>query len=319
MTTRLHHIIREMSQPICMESSVLTALTYIMLRKLRGEAFTGADLHAELGVPVAPKSPLAEVQMAAPAGSEPAKRDINIGVIPVVGVISQRPQSMGTSVMQLQNSLRGMLNARNIDGILFDHDSPGGGVTGVPELAEEIAAAAKVKPMIAFSSGMTASASYWLAAATGELMVSRSAEAGSIGVYMLHEDWSKNLEDTGVKITAVSAGKFKLEGAPWEPLSDAALAKYQARVDEVYGWFTKSVAEARGDTPANVRSGYGEGRVLGAKEAKAANLIDSIGTFDDALARLTAKANRGARRTAARASVLRAREELDASDRRVNH
>ena len=77
-----------------------------------------------------------------------------------------------------------------------------------------------------------------------------------------------------------------------EPLSDEERAVVQARVDDAYGQFVKDVARGRGVTPAAVRGGYGEGRALGAKDAKAAGLIDRIATMDETIARLTARPTR---------------------------
>jgi ClpP class serine protease len=65
-------------------------------------------------------------------------------------------------------------------------------------------------------------------------------------------------------VTLISAGTYKTEGNPFEPLSDEALAVKQALVDAAYGQFVKAVARGRGVTPAAVRGGYGEGRALSA-------------------------------------------------------
>ena len=53
------------------------------------------------------------------------------------------------------------------------------------------------------------------------------AELGSIGVYMVHDDWSGFNENFGVKPTYISAGKYKTDGNPDESLLDAAAARLQ--------------------------------------------------------------------------------------------
>ncbi len=132
-----------------------------------------------------------------------------------------------------------------------------------------------------------ASAAYWIGAAAKELVVTPSSEVGSIGVYLLHEDWTASLEAEGVKVTEIAAGKFKTEGAPWKELDDTGREFLQARVAEVYGWFVRDVARFRGDTPANVRGGYGEGRVLSAKPALEAKLVDRIATIEETIERVS--------------------------------
>jgi len=72
-------------------------------------------------------------------------------------------------------------------------------------------------------------------------------------------------------------------------LSDEERAVIQARVDAAYAQFTKDVARGRGVSASDVRSGYGEGRALTAKDALKAGLIDRIATMDETLARLTGR------------------------------
>jgi ClpP class serine protease len=50
--------------------------------------------------------------------------------------------------------------------------------------------------------------------------------------------------------------------------------------------FIESVAKGRGVTAVAVRGGYGEGRVLNAKDAKKEGMVDRIDTLDGVLARL---------------------------------
>ena len=91
-------------------------------------------------------------------------------------------------------------------------------------------------------------------------------------------------EKAGVKVTMISAGKFKTEGNEFEPLSDEARAAIQKRVDGYYSSFTGAVAKGRGVTPSAVRGGFGEGRVVGANEAVSLGMADRIGTLESTLA-----------------------------------
>jgi capsid assembly protease len=130
---------------------------------------------------------------------------------------------------------------------------------------------------------MAASAAYWLAAQASRLLVMGSGQVGSIGVYGVHEDVSKAAERIGVKTTLVSAGKYKTEGNPWEPLSDPARADMQAKVDAHYRQFTDDVAFGRGVSPSAVVKGYGEGRMLLARDAVKAGMVDALGGLDDVI------------------------------------
>jgi signal peptide peptidase SppA len=225
----------------------------------------------------------------------------SVALIPLVGIISHRMNMMadisgpgGASTQQITGLFRQALEDSNCQAIVFDCDSPGGSVEGVSELATEIYNGRKRKPITACVNAMAASAAYWIASAAKEVVITPSGQAGSIGVYMIHQDESKALEQDGIKVTAIKAGKYKIEGAPWEPLTDEARAAFQTKVDALYSMFLKAVAQNRGDSQANVREGYGEGRCLLAGDAVKQGLVDRIGTLDDVLGKYGVKTSGGA-------------------------
>lgn len=227
-----------------------------------------------------------------------------VAVIPIYGVISQRMDMMtemsgGTSTEAVGAAFTSAMRDPQVSAIVLDIDSPGGSVSGVPELAETIRKARGEKPIIAVANSLMASAAYWIGSAAEEVVASPSADVGSIGVYQIHVDASGFYQGQGLRHTMISAGKYKTEGNPYEPLDDDAREAMQGAVNEWYGLFTAAVAKHRDDTPAAVREGYGQGRVLTAKQAKAAGLVDRIATLDDVLAELASgKARRGAGRAA---------------------
>lgn len=230
-----------------------------------------------------------------------------IAVIPIVGVISNRIQMLdsissggGTSIQKLTSQFREALAAPQVKAIVFDVDSPGGSVDGVFELAQEIYEARGKKKILAVANTLAASAAYALAAAAGEMIIAPSGMAGSIGVYGSHEDHSKELEKQGVKVTLISAGKYKTEANPFEALSDDARAHIQSMVTDFYQMFVRGVAQYRNDTQANVRDGYGQGRTLTATKAVRANLADRVATLDDVLSSLGVAGLPGSGRRAGR-------------------
>lgn len=291
----IHRILQMFTGDVCLlEPRTLLLGGRLLHRKLLGEVFTAAKIHAELGV-------------ATPTQRREA-RESGIAVIPVVGVIEQRMHSLGTSIEELEMAFDAAIASKRVDGIVFDVDSPGGGVTALPEFAEKIFTARGIKPIASISNGMMASAALWLGSAAREVWAIRSGDTGSLGVFMLHIDETKALEDEGVVVTEFSAGKFKTEGAPWKLLTEEAAEFFQARVDEVFGWFTTAMAQFKDVSVADVRKGFGEGRMLGAKQAKAAKLVDRIGTFEEVVSRV---AQLGSKPKGRRAAILREELALD--------
>jgi signal peptide peptidase SppA len=222
-----------------------------------------------------------------------ANAGAGIAVLPLYGVVTQRGNMVddisgpgSTSTQKFTSALRQVLADDTVGQILIDIDSPGGSVYGVAELATEIVKARAQKPVVAVANSLAASAAYWIGCSAGEFYVTPGGEVGSIGVWQAHFDYSKALEEEGVKPTLISAGKFKVEGNPYVPLDPEAQAFMQSRVDDYYNAFIKAVAKGRGVSVADVRDGMGEGRVLGADAALAAKMVDGVATFDDVLAKM---------------------------------
>jgi signal peptide peptidase SppA len=227
---------------------------------------------------------------AARSGGEKRAAGGSVAVIPIHDAISNRPHSFGTSTQEIGAAFDVAVASNDVASILLDIDSPGGTVEGVPELAERVFAARDVKPVVAIANGMMASAAYWIGAAAGEVVVTPSSVVGSIGVYTIHVDITKWLEQEGEKVTTMSFGKYKTELAPWIEITEEAQAFLQQQVDEIGVWFVRDVARFRGDTAANVQGGYGEGRVLSAGAALQAGLVNRIATFEETLDRMLAEA-----------------------------
>jgi len=232
-----------------------------------------------------------------------------VAVISVYGIITQHAAAAddfwslaGTSTEEIGALFEAAIADRDVGTVVLDVDSPGGTVYGIPELAARIFAARGVKKIVACSNALCASAAYWLASQAEEIVASPSAEVGSIGVYSAHIDLSGAQEQAGIKVSIFSAGRYKAEGALGQPLSDGARVAEQSRVDEMYSMFIADVARGRGVDPMRVRSGYGEGRVVGAKQARTLGMVDRVATLPETVGRYRVRA--GAR-SGASADVLR--------------
>lgn len=235
---------------------------------------------------------------AATAGQAPGSV---VAVLPVHGVLTQRADmfsemSGGTSIERLTANFRAALADPAVRAIVFDHDSPGGGVYGVQELADEMRAARGRKPTEAVSNSLMASAAYWLGSQADRVSVTPSGQVGSIGVYAAHADLSQFYEQLGEKWTLLHYGENKVLGNPFEPLSDEARQAMQESVDEYGRSFDQAVAKGRGVSAAKVRSDFGQGLVFGAREAVERGLADRVASLEDVVRGLAGK-----RTTAAKA------------------
>ncbi len=259
--------------------SALATIIEIVERRAAGDQLSDDEIRARIGAGPATRN---------------TYRSGAVAVIPVYGMIVPRANlftsiSGGTSVQGLQAALRDALADEQIGSIVLDVHSPGGSTDLIPELAAELRNARGRKPIVAVANTLAASAAYWLAAQADEVVVTPSGEVGSIGVFAAHDDISEMQKKLGVKTTLISAGKYKTETSPFQPLSDEARKAVQERIDEFYGMFLQDVADGRGVSVDTVQNDFGEGRMVGARQALEAGMVDRIDTLEATIIR-TARA-----------------------------
>ena len=148
-----------------------------------------------------------------------------IGTVSIEGPILRKPDIFARVLMgatdsaEIHSALREAGQRDDIKAVLLDIDSPGGTVAGTPELAAAVASINERKPVYAFSSGLMASAAYWVASQARAIYATPSAQVGSIGVVQAVIDDTAALDAEGIKVEVFSVGKYKAMGAPGTPLT----------------------------------------------------------------------------------------------------
>ena len=219
------------------------------------------------------------------------RRTGSVAVLPLFGTIFPRANMMtdmsgATSAERFGKEFAALVRDPDVGAIVLDVDSPGGQVDGIEELSKQIFDARGQKPVVAVADHLMASAAYWIGTAADEVVISPSGEVGSIGVFAVHEDVSKALDQEGIKVSLISQGKFKIEGNPFEPLSEEARGAIHTRVRDYYDAFVDAIARNRAVKSDDVRNGFGEGRVVGARQAVALGMADRIGTLEETVDQL---------------------------------
>ena len=180
----------------------------------------------------------------------------------------------------IKQQLQQAVSSKKIKSIILNIDSPGGVVDGTYELADYIASIEK--PVIAYASGCVCSSAYLLASAANEIYITPSTDAGSIGVLLIHKDFSEYEKQEGIKTTVLTAGKYKGLGNPYEPLNTTAKETFQERLDYIYSMFVDTVAKYRNKDVKEVLN-MADGKVFIGKQAVDAGLVDGIATMNDVL------------------------------------
>ena len=215
-----------------------------------------------------------------------------VSIIPVHGVIEHRYDWIhelfgGSSVESIRRMLHTEIADPAVRAVVLDVDSPGGVAYGVPELAAEIRSMrGGGKPIVPVANSLAASAAYWLLSQGDEAVVIPSGSVGSIGVYSVHQEISRLLDEMGVTTTVISAGEHKVDVSEYQPLNEDGRAMLQKRVDTFYAMFLADVARGRRTTTAKVEADFGGGEVVMAREALNAGMVDRVETLEATVARL---------------------------------
>lgn len=133
----------------------------------------------------------------------------SVGVLPLCGVICNRSRDLDassdmTSSESFARDFRALLDDPKVGSILIDVDSPGGTVSGTPEVADLVFQSRGRKPIVASANALAASAAYWIGSAADEFVVTPSGEVGSIGVVLTHEDWRSTSSVAGAPVSSLA-------------------------------------------------------------------------------------------------------------------
>jgi signal peptide peptidase SppA len=229
-----------------------------------------------------------------PMNNEPKPYSVQNGVavIPIEGVLSKRLSLLqqicgGQSYQTIQNDLAVALADPEVTAIVLSIDSPGGAVDGIQGAADAIYAARQQKPIAAYVDGKATSAAYWLGSSASQMFIgSDMDQVGSIGVIMQHIDTSNAEHQRGVKITDLTAGRYKATGSSHAPLSAQDRNDLQDKLDQIYGTFLDTVARNRGVDADTVHNQMADGRVFIGQKAIDAGLVDGKTTFPQLVQRM---------------------------------
>lgn len=225
---------------------------------------------------------------------KPYRVEKGVAVIPVLGSLVNRGAWLGaysgmTSYEGIGFQLDSAAQDPDVTSVLLDLDSPGGEAVGAFEAADKVRALAKSKEVVAIVNGMAASAAYAIASAASSIVTTPSGVSGSIGVVLMHADYSHAMHEKGIKPTLIHAGAHKVDGNPYQPLSESVKADLKAEVDHFYSLFVSSVATGRKGRMTDKSIRGTEARTYIGAEAVKVGLADRVGTFEGALADLSVK------------------------------
>jgi len=212
-----------------------------------------------------------------------------VGIVSITGSLVNRGAWIGansglTSYEGIQHQLKKALEDDAVHAVILDLHSPGGEAVGAFETAEAVRKLAATKRTVAVVNGMAASAAYAIASGAAEIVTTETGVSGSIGVVLLHADFSRQLDREGITPTLIFAGEHKVDGNPFEPLPKNVRTDLEAEVEAFYDLFIRTVALGRGDRLTAEMARATQARTFIGQQAVGAGLADRVGTFESVLA-----------------------------------
>lgn len=223
--------------------------------------------------------------------AKPYRVSNGVAIITITGSLVNRGAWIGansglTSYEGIGHQLKTAMSDDAVHSIILDLHSPGGEAVGAFETAALVRSLAQKKRTVALVNGMAASAAYAIASGASEIITTETGISGSIGVVMLHADFSRKLDRDGVTPTLIHAGAHKVDGNPFEPLPADVRDDLQAEVNAFYDAFLATVSVGRDGRLSAEAARATEARTFIGPAAVEARIADRVGSFESVLAEL---------------------------------
>lgn len=202
-------------------------------------------------------------------------RGDRLGVVELVGVI--------LSSEDVVRQIKKYRDDKSIKGILLRVNSPGGAVVPSQEMYEEVKKAREVKPIVVSMSSIAASGGYYVSVGATRIVANRGSLTGSIGVISEFLQFEEVMNKIGVDIKTIKSGKLKDAGTQTRKMNPEEEKYFQMLMDDVHRQFIGIVESERKLKHEKVLE-LADGRVFTGEQAMKLGLVDTIGTYEDAIA-----------------------------------
>lgn len=167
--------------------------------------------------------------------------------------------------------------------IVFRIESPGGGVAASQEIYEEVKKTREFgKPVVVSMGSVAASGGYYVAIGANTIVANPGTITGSIGVISQFMHVNELLNKIGVSSTTIKSGKLKDSGSPFRAMDPDDKRYFQEMIDDVHDQFITAVAVERKLEKSSVKK-IADGRVYTGRKAYELHLVDTLGTYQDAI------------------------------------
>ncbi|MFZ4620635.1 MAG: signal peptide peptidase SppA [Bacteroidota bacterium] len=202
----------------------------------------------------------------------------NAGTIAIVELNEEIVSSQG-----IVQQIKRYRENTSVRAIVLRIESPGGGVSASQEIYQEVKKTREYgKPIVVSMGSVAASGGYYIAVGASRIVANPGSITGSIGVISQFMHVNQLLDKIGVTSTTVKSGAMKDAGSPYRASTAEDKKYFQEMIDDIYDQFVTTVATERKLDKALVKK-YADGRVYTGRKAYELKLIDTLGTYQDAI------------------------------------
>lgn len=217
--------------------------------------------------------------------SDPARSVLFSGQSGVARIDLDFTIENGPELERILDLLKRAKEDNSVRAVMLHINSPGGTVGSTKRLFDQIVEVRNVKPVVAVITDLAASGGYYAACGADSIFAYESSIVGSIGVISIHPNIGPFLNEHGIRIRTITAGKYKDQSYPFRDLTEEELEMQNAVIDDAYRQFIADVADGRKQSRKVVES-WADGRIYSGKEAMALQMIDEIGGMQEALVKI---------------------------------
>ena len=217
-----------------------------------------------------------------------------VGVIVAEGEITDGQGGPGViGGVSTANQIRRAREDDAIKALVLRVDSPGGSAYGSELIRRELELTrAAGKPVVLSMGNVAASGGYWISMAADEVIADPATITGSIGVFAILPTADKVADKLGVRTGGYTTTWLADAYNPLRPMDPRFTQLIQSSINNVYKEFTTKAAVARKTSAAKIDE-VGQGRVWTGAQAKERGLVDTLGSYGDALRSAAKRAKLG--------------------------
>ena len=217
-----------------------------------------------------------------------------VGVVVAQGEISDGSTGPGAIGGDSTSKLIRMAREDDrIKALVLRVDSPGGSAFASELIRRELELTrAAGKPVVVSMGNVAASGGYWISMAADEVIAEPTTITGSIGVFAILPTADKVIDKLGIHTAGAPTTWLGDAGNPLRPLDPRFGQLIQGSINHVYAEFTTRAAKARKSTPEKIDA-VAQGRVWTGAQAKERGLVDTLGSYGDALKSAASRAKLG--------------------------